>query len=161
MPPRVGHVPRCLSACTGAAEANAALIRACKPDKHSSVLSEKCREDAGLGRMSVPVLAASVDWSAVCMAPRFSCAQGSKIRPIDDFSRNGLNDATGTCESFTHNTVDQLFSACRSATKQGKRGCSLYKADIDAAFRHAHRHVAMPRLWVSPLQEDPFAQRAP
>jgi hypothetical protein len=95
------------------------------------------------------------------MAPRFSCAQGSKIRPIDDFSRNGLNDATGTCESFTHNTVDQLFSACRSATKQGKRGCSLYKADIDAAFRHAHRHVAMPRLWVSPLQEDPFAQRAP
>ena len=96
----------------------------------------------------------------VTVSPRFAVEQGLKpdgslkIRPVDDFTRSGCNAATDPSGALVYESIDALLASIRAAkhcmNAEGECNLSLWKADIDSAYRRIpiapeHRHLA----WVA------------
>ena len=137
---------------------NHRLVPGLKTDKFAAELFELTCADAALGRMSYPVSVADFELDAVRAHPRFSVDQGvkqdgkRKIRAVDNLSwcaiegghhrmskkrlREGsINGHCAAHESVKHDHVDDLASAMAEFIKWMKQLPSLWKADIDSAFR--------------------------
>ena len=64
--------------------------------------------------------------------------------------RSGCNAATTPCEKLSYDSLDKLLLLSRAMGESVGRGLSLWKADVDAAFRRVpldpyHREYA----WVA------------
>ena len=77
----------------------------------------------------------------VTLSPRFAVIQGKKpdgspkVRPIDDLTRSGCNAATETTEKLSYESLDALLTVLRALEKAVGSDLTLWKADIDSAFR--------------------------
>ena len=164
---------------------NNSLLASVREDPLASELLRKSREEAVLGRMSPP-RAFRPDLSAAELAaawgetirlvPRFGVSQpkpdGSlKVRPVDDFTRSGVNGACAPAEKLSVEGADQLVAVARAFF--GLHGVipELWKADIDSAYRRiplapADRWAAVSvfkeggRLWCSQHLVCPFGALA-
>jgi len=107
-------------------------------------------------RMGPVLTAATVDLEVMTMSPRFCLEQGTKadgtpkFRPIDDFTRSGCNAATIPGEKLVYESLDHFLAALRLANACLGGSLSMWKADIDSAYRRipvlpAHRQFA----WVA------------
>ena len=107
-------------------------------------------------RMGPTSAADEVDLGAITLTPRFCIEQGTKadgtpkLRPVDDFSRSGCNAATFPGEKLVYESLDHFLAAIRMASVCLGISLSMWKADIDSAYRRipvlpAHRQFA----WVS------------
>lgn len=95
------------------------------------------------------------DLSSITLSPRFGIEQGlradgtPKLRPVDDFTSSGCNIATFPGEKLVYESLDHFLAALRRAGDLMGDGLSMWKADIDSAYRRipvlpAHR----PFAWV-------------
>ena len=121
-------------------EANQKLLRSLKEDPNAKHMLEICSEECQSGRMNTIVPIESIDLSAVTLSPRFSVEQlredgSSKVRPIDDFSRSGCNDATVPTEKLVFEGLDTLLAATRAWRDSMPGAVRFWKSDIDSAYR--------------------------
>ena len=58
-----------------------------------------------------------------------------KLRPIDDFSKSGCNEATHATEKLKYDACEVFLATLREASAQLGMDLSLWKADIGSAFR--------------------------
>ncbi|CAK0846148.1 unnamed protein product, partial [Prorocentrum cordatum] len=164
---------------------NASLLSSIRADPLASELLQKARGEAGLGRMSPPrafkpgvsasELAAA--WGeTIRLAPRFGVPQpkpdgSTKVRPMDDFTRSGVNGARAPAEKLGVEGVDMLVALARVFYASRGEIPELWKADIDSAYRRipldpADRWAAVSifkqgdRLWCSQHQVCPFGALA-
>ena len=59
----------------------------------------------------------------------------AKLRPADDFTKSGCNPATGVTEKLRYDSGDSFLTLLRSAHSFLGPSLSLWKTDIDSAFR--------------------------
>ena len=155
-------------------EKNLELISSLKEDEQfSEALWELTQADAVMGRMTAPVLAETVDLDNIVVAPRFPVEKGqkpdgsSKVRPVDDETRAGVNGSTQPCERLQVDGIDVFIQAITLFVSLFSVIPLLSKADIDAAFRRvpiqpAHRwasYIAFKRrskVWISQHLSMPF-----
>ena len=120
----------------GAAQRNRRCIARLRADEHEDALWQALLDDVERGRMTAPVPAESLDLGSVVLTPRFSVAQGPKIRPVDDATASELNGCTRCAEKMRHDTIDLLVEAARlERAAHGPALPHFWKADVDAAFR--------------------------
>ena len=75
---------------------------------------------------------------------RFGVKQGSKIRPIDDFSSSGVNQATTTVESPSLHTVDVISAALTEWFEVSKLRGSCPKLEIRTYdLKSAYRQIGL------------------
>ena len=170
---------------------NKQLLDSLREDTFAAELMKLTLKDAKLGRMSTPVPVELCDLSQVFLVPRFGVDQGLqadgsvKIRAVDNFSWSpppvgcpsrrtkrevkvdSINGHCGAQEKLSHDHLDDLAHGMAAFLE--KTGCvpSLWKADIDAAFRRvplkpSHRWAAGVTFihegvaWVSVHNAAPF-----
>lgn len=128
-----------------------------RPDPNASALLQACVEDAGLGRMSMPRPLAASDLGKFTLSPRFGVVQGEwsavapccasyaqacagtrpdgsdKVRPIDDMSTSGINDATAVSEKLYYDTLDKYVVLLRELQKCAQAGFCVW---VGVACRH-------------------------
>lgn len=164
---------------------NASLLASIRADPLASELLQKTRDEAELGRMSPPrafkpdVSAselAAVWGETIRLVPRFGVPQpksdgSTKVRPVDDFTRSGVNGACAPAEKLGVEGVDMLVALARIFYASHGEIPELWKADIDSAYRRipldpADRWAAVSifkegdRLWCSQHQVCPFGALA-
>ena len=66
---------------------------------------------------------------------RFAVEQGHKIRPVDDYSRSGINMATAPSEKLHYEGLDHAIAGFTEVQSRLGSKLKLWKADIDSAFR--------------------------
>ena len=102
---------------------------------------EQIAKDAKLGRMTNPQKITELDHRSILLMPSFSVEQGLRedgslrLRSIGDATRSGTN---GTCrprEKLHNDGLDSLVATIRRLCDRGAHAVSLWKADIDAAYR--------------------------
>ena len=142
----------------GVRERNALLLDSLVEDSNSHELLRIAKQDAELGRMSMPEkLGANVP-DNLLLHPRFGVCQEKpdgtkKCRAVDNFfwsygdpkiRKGGLkkrlkvgsvNGATSTAEKMHHDTLDALVDAMRMHMKLCGSVPAIFKVDIDSAFR--------------------------
>ena len=94
--------------CAGASRANEALktsLGSCGDDELDKELWEKTMKEVRAGWLIGPLEWDDLDPSYV-ISHRFPLKQGAKVRPIDDYSRSGVNAAVTTLEQPTVDTSD-------------------------------------------------------
>ncbi|CAE7031097.1 unnamed protein product [Symbiodinium sp. CCMP2592] len=80
----------------------------------------------------------------VLLSRRFAVVQGDKVRGVDDFSFNGLNDTLGTCEKVTTmSTAHTVALGLRLLRIAKARGMSLLGRcfDLKSAYRQLPIHL--------------------
>ena len=80
----------------------------------------------------------------VLLSRRFGVVQGSKVRGVDDFSFNGLNETLGTCEKVTTmSTVHTTALGIRLLRIAKARGMKLLGRcfDLKSAYRQLPVHL--------------------
>ena len=91
--------------------------------------------------MTQPRLAHECDLAAITLSPRFSVEQGKKpdgslkVRPVDDMTRSGCNEATAPSEKLEYESLDLFLKAIKEMEQRVGKDISFWKADIDSAFR--------------------------
>ena len=117
-------------------------------------------EDGRKGRMTWPVRAQEANLDEIRLCPRFGVQQGvredgtTKVRAVDNMSwcaaadlppssggsrkrrrEQSVNGHTGLPEHISHDHLDQLAAAMRAHRELIGAVPSLFKADVDSAFR--------------------------
>ena len=140
----------------GAGDANRQLLSSIKQDANADFLHQQVIDDAGLHRMTSPMMPEELDLDGVILARRFSREQGLKAdgtvkkRAVDDETGSGINEATQPTSKMFTDTVEDLIALALLCMIFAKVGISFWKADIDSAFRRIpimpkHRNLA----WVA------------
>ena len=140
---------------------NSVLVAELREDTNASELFSITREDARLGRMSVPVPIEEVNTDHVLLNPRFGVEKVKengdvKVRAVDHLSWSpgsrldepmasrpnkkarkeaSVNGHITPSEKMRHDTIDNLAAAMRHFVELVGEVPGLIKADIDAAFR--------------------------
>ena len=120
---------------------NDELLAGLRRDANSAEIHRQVLADAALGRMTEPVRVEDVDLDAVRLSPRFAITQGTKpdgspkIRIIDDLARGGVNEACQPVEQLKLDGADVLVCALRTYRRLCGVAPSLFKADVDSAYR--------------------------
>ena len=153
---------------------NTRLVKGLREDPQSDELLRLCLSDAEAGRMRCPRSIMDADLQGVALSPRFGVEQGGlvlflsrtrsrgavplcagtkpdgslKVRPIDDMTRSGCNPCTGASEKLHYESLDLLLATARAAAERFGHSLSLWKADVDAAYRRipispAHRQFGV------------------
>ena len=99
--------------------------------------------DAALGRMSAPRIINATDpvLADVNIAHLFGVEQGvhsdgaRKVRAVDDETRAGVNPCCAASERLRVDNIDMLFNLVSAFFVAVGIAPSLWKSDIDAAFR--------------------------
>ena len=134
---------------------NRALLASLHTDPHCEELVRMISGDADLGRMTCPCDISNVDLESCLLARRFSVEQGLrndgsvKLRAVDDESANGTNGCCEPTERLYCDRLDKFVALIRAFYTATHSRPSLWKADIDSAFRRVpvlpeHRWL----LWV-------------
>lgn len=104
---------------------------------------KQTREEVLSGWLYGPIDPSEVGHSEP-ISRRFGIRQGSKIRPIDDFSASGVNNATSSCESPSLHTVDVLASLmCDWFSKSKHHGVSSQLVARTYDLKSAYRQVGL------------------
>ena len=120
---------------------NREMLASLKEDENSGVLFKKTCDDALKGWMSEPRPLKDEDAERYVLSPRFCVEQGmdaegnQKFRAVDDFTRSGVNAQTAPTEKLHCDTLDGLNEILRRLATGTKVPLSLFKTDIDSAFR--------------------------
>jgi len=120
---------------------NRKVLSKLREDPHSEAIMQMCKHDFELGRMSKVYKAHEIDLTKISISPRFVVEQGLKedgsvkLRPIDDFSASGCNACTNATEKLRYHTLDMFLATLRLAFTLLGGSLSMWKADVDAAFR--------------------------
>ena len=66
-----------------------------------------------------------------------------QVRPFDDLSASGVNRCCQPCEHThtRHDGIDALFHVARALAENSDDEISLFRAEIDSAFRSESLHV--------------------
>ena len=132
--------PEALSA--NACRANDALrasLRSCGDPELDEKLWEKTLLEVEQGWLQGPL-----EWSDLgpgeIASPRFPLLQNGKVRPIDDYSRSGVNSCVTTLEQPTVDTADvaaAMFSKLSNGLlRKGRSGALLGRSyDLTSAYR--------------------------
>ena len=152
-------------------------------EQHEEELHRLTCEDAAMGRTAWPVPFHQADTSATLYHPRFAVAQtrpdgGTKVRAVDHLSwapqgrskaerRERSVNGQATVNPMCPDTLDVLEEVLGVFRAEAKVTPSLFKADIDAAFRRVavrreHRwtcgfaYVYKGEIWASRHFACPF-----
>ena len=136
---------------------NTQLLASLRLDKHADFLEQLTISDAESGRVSHPQNAAGVDLSKIRAVRKFSKEQGvksdgaMKLQAVDDENDSGNNGCVLPKSKMTTDSVDKLSALALELDRlTGQTQQSLWKADVDSAFRRipilpGHRSLA----WVA------------
>ena len=125
-----------------ALKSNQELPASLKQDPNAKELCAAANKDAALGRMTEVVPVAELDLSKLLLARRFCREQGVrsdgtvKYRAVDDESVNGINSCFQMGDTLSCDCLNQLAALIRRTVNcTGSSNVSLWKADIDSAYR--------------------------
>ena len=133
------HVDELVSSAPMAREACRLTTKSSGCDETDRPLWSKTLEERDKGWLLGPL-----DWDALdpdtVVSRRFPLQQGSKIRPIDDYSMSSVNATVGTTEQATTDSIDVISSMLAELMKQltrcGKDTQVLARSfDLSAAYR--------------------------
>ena len=135
---------------------NEQLLNTLHTDTNARVLIEHMKADAEKGRMTDPRPLCATDLDSVLFSRRFSREQGMradgtrKIRSVDDETASGTNGCCIPGERLHNDRLDKLVACIQRFIMLCGSLPTLWKADIDAAYRRvpvmpAHRWL----LWVA------------
>lgn len=130
---------------------NRELIKGLREDVNSDVSLKKAQTDAKLNRMSWPRPLVADDVVHSVLSPRMCIEQGvgkdgaPKFRAVDDFTRSHMNACTQPTEKLSCDTLDAVFRTLRELSLKLDCPISMFKADIDAAFRRVPIAAAQRR----------------
>ena len=133
------HPADLVSATARAREALKLSLGSSGDEVHDIRLWEKTMEEVSKGWLIGPYAWEDLGDHDV-VSHRFPLVQGSKLRPIDDYSRSGVNACVTTLEQPTVDSVDVaacMFSNLCTGLAKNKR-CSKLKGrsfDLTAAYR--------------------------
>ena len=128
--------------CAGASRANEALktsLGSCGDDELDKELWEKTMKEVQAGWLIGPL-----EWDDLCpsdvISHRFPLKQGAKVRPIDDYSRSGVNAAVTTLEQPTVDTSDvaaAMYSRLANNLRRHGRPAHILgrSYDLTSAYR--------------------------
>ena len=120
---------------------NRALIKGLREDTNSDVSLKKVQNDTKLGRMLEPREIREEDVLYSVLSPRMCVEQGigpdgaPKFRAVDDFTRSHMNACTEPTEKLSCDTLDAVVRTLRELSLKLDCPISMFKADIDSAFR--------------------------
>ena len=137
----------------GLVDRNMKVLQGRRCDVHAERLFEMALAEVNLGRLSGPEDPSQVDWCNACVAPRFSVEQGTlldgrpKLRAVDDETASLVNASTAATTKLHCDRLDQLHRLMTTMASAADIPLSLWKADIDAAYRRVplipeHRNFA-------------------
>ena len=130
---------------------NRELLKGLREDVNSDVSLKKAEIDAKLGRMLWPRPLRDGDIVHSVLSPRMCIEQGvgkdgaPKFRAVDDFTRSHVNACTQPTEKLSCDTLDAVFRTLRELSLMLDCPISMFKADIDAAFRRVPIAAAQRR----------------
>ena len=109
--------------------------------------------DYAKGRMTEPLLVENLDLDTVNLAKRFAVVNGltrdgsPKLRAVDSETAAGTNPCTQPAEKLSNDSLDKLVACIMLFYALTGALPSLWKADIDSAFRRVP--IVPSQRWVA------------
>ena len=141
-------------------------VNSLRKSKLGGELLKQTKDEAVLGRMSVPVQYKPGDFDGV-LSKRFAVEQEEKPRCIDDGSASRVNRSAAALERIHEDRLGEWFTFVQFLTLIGMAGLLTFKVDVKSAFRRVpllpqHRwaagvaFLADGKVWVSQHYAMPF-----
>ena len=126
---------------SGVANVLLQVLAKLKSDDHAAALLKLSIGEVGLGRLVGPLKVEEVDMAEGSIASRFSVVQGvlpdgePKVRAVDNMTESKVNQSTAAQEKLKYSTLDWLFVSMQRMMRDLACPLSMWKADIDCAYR--------------------------
>ena len=122
-------------------EVNLATLRNARPGREAAKVWEKHRQEVVEGKVGPPMTLDELDFSQVLLAERFGLegwwSGAAKVRVIDNFRKNWVNDHSSLWERIWNDTQDDLTAAVHGLQGDGRipRQVLIGKEDFVSAYK--------------------------